>query len=309
MSFLFYTDLHLQGCNPKHRVDDYPAALLAKLKEVYEIAQEKQVEFVLFGGDFFHVHKIFSYQAITNAMKIICKSRLMTYAIVGQHDLNGYNVDTYLSSTLCFMESHCSNWHTIIEPVKVGKYTLSASHSWDKLLTRLQRPEGAEISILMAHQLIADNKKSFPAFLSPELQTNHDLILAGDLHEGFETHRIGETTFCNPGSLARLEMNKVFENRPIQVAIVDYVQEGNVWKPQISKVALKCVKPEEEVFGKTLYEKLQEHTGMDTSQLVNLLEGIEYDPIDLYDLIEKMASKYGLKKEALDYLLSKRKES
>jgi exonuclease SbcD len=55
MRFLFFTDDHKRGTSPENRTDNFPATLVRKLKELVEIAQEYEVDYILHGGDFFDV--------------------------------------------------------------------------------------------------------------------------------------------------------------------------------------------------------------------------------------------------------------
>ena len=61
MKFLFFTDTHIRGNNPQNRIDDFVQTLNVKLREVFEIAKNEEVDIILHGGDIFdrrifHLH-------------------------------------------------------------------------------------------------------------------------------------------------------------------------------------------------------------------------------------------------------------
>jgi DNA repair exonuclease SbcCD nuclease subunit len=54
ISFLVRTDVHINDRPPESRCDDYLETVLGKLKQIGDIAREREVDAVLDNGDFFH---------------------------------------------------------------------------------------------------------------------------------------------------------------------------------------------------------------------------------------------------------------
>jgi len=308
MRFLFYTDLHLSGMAPRHRVDDYTEALLAKLVETYRIAEDRGCDFLVCGGDFFDFYKVYSYDMIGRAMDVICQSPLETFLAIGQHDIYGYNPKTFKLSTLNFVVRNCARLHVMWEPVTIGEVTIYPSHVWDDVRQPPAfSPVKGHCNILVAHHLLSRRSAPYEVVLTSSLVPSpYDLVLSGDLHSGFETHEIDGTTFCNPGSLARRTVSEV--GRWPQVAVIDV--EGNEVSVDIKR--LSCPKDGLEVFGETLAEAARDEARLelfDASSFVDGVERFESESVDIFELVLKVGGQKHLSPEVLNYILSKKNEN
>ena len=298
--FLFYTDTHLCGRNPRHRIDDFPAAMLGKVAEVYEIAEREGCEFVLFGGDMFNGHRIFSFPVIARAMDVICDSELMTYAVVGQHEVYGYNPKTLESSTLGFFASRCPRYQIIWEPVEVSGLKIGGSHVWDDLKAE-EHVGKTDVDVLVAHHLLSDRKRAFETIQTKDFAScGYRVVLSGDLHCGFEPHEHEGTLFVNPWSLARRAMDEI--NRMPRVAVI----EGDDSDVTVSYVSLDVAEPGDQVFGQTLLELAKEVAGFDAREFVSEMDDFEVESADVHELIQKIGQEQNVRQEVLDYLATKR---
>jgi len=301
---MVYTDLHLTAKKPFHRVDDFQATMLAKLKEVYDLGDARGVDHVLFLGDFFNSHRIFSYDLINSAMDIICNAGVDTHALVGQHDLVGRNKDSYASSTLCFMERHCKRFQTMHKPTDLGDVVIYPCHSWDDFPETMGwTVSKRKKSILAAHHLITREKKIFHTYVTDDfLPCQYSAVIFGDYHGGMDPYRHESGTLVwSPGSLARLAINETA--RKVKVGIMTAVPGQNV---EVEELELACAKPGKDVFSETFIESVREHAGLDTSRFVEQIMSIEADAVDIFDLVQKAATQQGVRKEVVDYILSKR---
>lgn len=307
---LFYTDIHLSGQTPRHRIDNFPFVLLEKLEEVYRIANERECDFVIFGGDLYNTHRIYSYDVIGGAQEIIKNSGLETWSVIGQHDLKGYNPDTLETSVLQFTMKGCENFHVIREPVEVGDCVLYASHVWDDIekANEVEVQEG-KCNILIAHHLLTSKKAMFDVVNTVEFSEGcpYQLVLSGDLHDGYEPHEANGVWFCNPGSLARRATNDA--NRMPQVAII----ETDKGKPSIEIVRLECGKPGDEVFGEGIAEVIRkrdkdEDENFDADAFVQDMESIEMDSEDIHELVQKVGKEKGVDQKVMSYLATKKEE-
>ena len=301
--FLFFTDAHLAGENPEHRIDDFPHAIVEKIRESYALAEAENCEFVAFGGDWFNYYRIFNYEVISDAMDIVCESRLRTYIVVGEHDIYGHNMETYASSTLAFFIRHCRhNMVPLWEPTVVGNIMLYGKHEPDKLgdVIAMEKDE-SRINILVCHELITCNNAPFEMVKTDTLgRTGFDLVVSGDLHDGYRPHEVEGTWFCNPGSLARRAISDA--SRWPQVAIID-IEKGQT--PIIQLRRLKCAKAGEEVFEESIAE-IAKKMDVGASTFASELLQFEAESADVHDLIHKAGTKAGLRPEVLKYLSEKR---
>lgn len=300
----FYTDIHLRGTTPRHRVDDYPQALLKKLDETYTLFENAGCDFVIFGGDMFHTHRIYAYDVISGAMDVICDSKLDTYSVIGQHDLKGYNKHTFDTSALAFLTRRCPRFHILWEATEVHDCWLSPSHVWDNLDdVEIACTRGDRFNILIAHHLLTNKKAMFDVVNTTEFSKTcpFDLVLSGDLHDGYEPHEANGTWFCNPGSLARQATSD--SHRMPQVAIIDVV--GPKLPPAITVEQLKCGKPGSEVFSEDIAEIVRKRDDFDAEDLVEDMLSFETEAVDIHDLIQTVGKSEGVSKPILDYLATK----
>lgn len=308
MRFGFFTDIHLAGINPRHRVDDFPRALLNKLREIYKTGEAEGCEFMAFGGDFFNTHRIFSYEIIGDAMDIICESPMHTYGCIGEHDLYGHSPDSYPSSTLAFFVRRCPRFHILFHPMEIAgtDTVLHGKHEWEPVA--VINGEGQDIdpskyNILLCHELITNRNAPFDVTHTSTLPDSpFDLVCSGDLHSGYSPHEVNGTWFCNPGSVARRNTSDTWHP---SMAIVD-VEKGI--PPVFNIVKLKCAQPHDDVFGESaaeiLSEKQEEREGNDFAE--ELLQ-FEADAVDVRDLIQKVGKFKGIRQALLDYLATKGK--
>jgi len=301
--FLFYTDLHLSAKRPIHRVDDFATSLLVKLAEVYDIAKQEDVDFVLFGGDFFNNHRIFNYDIIRTASDIMERSGKKTFAVIGQHDLIGHNQETYKTSTLAFLEHFCRSYQTLVKPFDAGnKVTIYPCHWFDNVKEMVQKSPASGTSVMVCHQTIVKDKLPYNAILTSELTSDYDVIISGDVHAGFDPHRIGKTTFYNPSSLVRRAVNEIHDPK------VGVIEVGGNKPVSIKDVKLKNVVKTEDAFGVSLTEIVKVAAeDVTTERFVEGILELEQSAVDVFDLITKIASMKGTRQEVIDYIVSKRK--
>ena len=301
----FYTDPHLTCIPPKHRADNYAEAVIAKLAEAYEVAVSEGCEFVVMGGDLFNHHRIFSYELINSLMDIMCLSDLKTYMVIGQHDIHGYNPDTFGSSTLAFVERHCSQLQVLWEPTEVGEVVLYPSHVWQNIELALKPAslDDSKVNILVAHHLLNDKRLAFEVVPTSMFGDGpYDVVLSGDLHMGFESHEIKGRWFCNPGALARRAIDEV--GRIPKVAVIE-VEKGRI--PIIDQRPLNSTKPGSEVFNQDVMEILQKSMDdFDPTKFVDNIEAFEAESVDIHELVQKVGLSKNIPRPVLDYLQGKR---
>lgn len=309
MKFLFYTDLHFKTTNPVHRTGSYPEDICVKLNEVYKIANQEKVDCVLFGGDFFDAYKSFDVQWFRRIRDIICESGLKTYAIIGQHNLLGYNLETYSNSTTWLLEELCSKerWETIKDSVELDGIEIHASHctgDFDGLKEILAKPKKLEKKIVLAHCLLytATDKLIGTRSIKEFENDTTDLVLSGDLHCGYPPQKVKGTMFANPGALCRKEVN---EDRPIQVALIEMGKDSL----DVKYVPLASARPYEEAFEVSQVELIKKEAEKEkvdeaTREFAEKIRSLEVSSEDVFSLLEKAAKIKGVSQEVQDFIKS-----
>ncbi len=306
MKFGFYTDLHLAGKNPRHRTDNFPQAMLDKLREVYEVAEAEGCQFMAFGGDFFNNHRIFSFNVIGDAQDIVCDTDVRTYSCIGEHDLYGHSLNTYSTSTLAFFLRRCAQMEVLHEPLEVVPgFVLHAKHEPEDMFEAMKRPvDPSKCNILICHELITCNRAPYEVIHTSTLTPcPFDLVVSGDLHDGYEPHEVDGTWFCNPGSLARRNINE--GQRVPKIAIIE-IEKGQI--PIIEYRMLRCAKPGDDVFGESVVEVASSADAVN-SKFAEQLMSFEAEAVDVHDLIQKVARAVGLRRPVADYLATKKEKT
>lgn len=304
VDFIFFTDTHIAGETPRHRLDDFPVAILAKLREVYSIASERKCRFVACGGDFFNSHRIFDYDLLASVMDVIDGFDGPTYMTVGEHDLYGHNLDTFKTSALAFVARRCPKMVVLFEPVVLdGWLHLSAKHEPDNIREFMARPvlEG-ETRILLCHELLAAKKYPYDIVETASIgPCPYGLVLSGDLHDGYEIHEANGTVYANPGSLARRTIADAW--RMPQV-VLGRVERGK--KPVVEFFRLKCAEVGKKVFDPAIEEAVGASC-FDDANFVKEVLGFEAESVDIHELVQKVGRASGVQRSVLEYLATKRK--
>ena len=308
--FAFFTDPHLSGKSPRHRIDDYPRAILAKMAEVYQTAKRECCSFVACSGDFFNTHRIFAYDVIGDAMDIIESAGIPTYMCLGEHDLYGHSPHTYPKSTLAFLVRRCPSVTVITDPMAIhgsDNIVLHSKHEFDSpdiiKGIGIESPDVKNYNILLCHELITNGKAPFDVIHTSTFEDSpFDLVLSGDLHDGYSTHEVNGTWFCNPGALARQKTND--SHRHPQMAVIE-IQKG--LDPVVDIRKLTCAQPGEDVFGESITDIVrQKEETTDGESFAGEMLQFEADSVDVHELIQKAGKAKGIRQPVLDYLATKR---
>ena len=90
MRFLFFTDTHIRGTNPQNRKDNFYNTLQLKIREVFDIARQNDVDIILHGGDIFDRPDI-SPSLVREFALLLNEYSFPIYAVAGNHDIYGQN--------------------------------------------------------------------------------------------------------------------------------------------------------------------------------------------------------------------------
>jgi len=237
VKFLFVGDLHLRGTNPRNRIDDYKEAAKQKLKEVFKIAVDNAVDAILQPGDIFDRPEV-GIAVLLEFAEVLKESPVNIYCTLGNHDIYGYNVDSYYRTSLRLLEMLVPQLTVIRsasdKPIYLAKghykvYLTATPYSKDMDINGygygpdVDYPEGNRIGVHIAHGMLLDHRPPFDRYSDLyKVDTTADIILTGHDHLGYGIyHRSADDKlFVNPGSLLRMSASVNEMERQIRVALI-----------------------------------------------------------------------------------------
>lgn len=218
MRFLHITDTHVTAKGPSSRQDVYYLAALRKFMELGAVIQREQVEAVIHTGDLFHTARV-ALSVSSQLVEIIKSWDVPVYVVPGNHDIDGYNLST-ISQTMLGMLSSAEVVELITRdnPIEYdinGKTIRIEGQEYysdiDKGLYDDYRFENPmDYNILAIHSMLMEKPyfPDVPHTLIQDVNTDANLVLTGHYHPGFQEQTVNGTTFFNPGSLLRPEIEQ-----------------------------------------------------------------------------------------------------
>ena len=256
MKFLFMTDTHGRTNSPVSRKDDFPSAILKKMRWCVDKAN-KEGRIILHGGDW--VNRPDTAPTFISMMASIlgaCENGVL--GVLGNHDVYGYNTDSFRRTPMSIV-SACNKIHILpdnesvlfesAEGIKVYVSGVSSHALLDKngrtddyYTPRKDKPKVVdEIRIHIVHGFLTDHDwpESVPyTKIQNILDTDADILLTGHEHTGYGVFVNNDTVFCNPGALGRVSAAVGDVNRTVQVADIDISLENGQAKCDVSLVPL-----------------------------------------------------------------------
>lgn len=220
MKIIYLTDSHFDARTPASRSDNYFDTCMAKLTEILEFAKEHHINTILHGGDFFDSPKP-GYSTLLPFMDVLARyPDIHWYINVGNHDLYGWNLDTYPRTALKVL-SYLPNVTVLPDHMvcSIGNH-IKIFSIWSMFnregdptifeLPELYRGDVNTYIIVMAHTMLVE-KTFISAHIPMEkinLEQTGDLILGSHYHPGWRIRRVKhdnrETVFAHPAALLRI---------------------------------------------------------------------------------------------------------
>lgn len=228
----------MRGNTPENRLDNLSDTLKNKLNEVVDIAEKYDVDYILHGGDFFDVASP-SLAVTGDFLDIFKKIKVPIYAISGNHDLFGANLQTLprtllgFIARLGFIKLLMPGDKVYLEKNNVTLQLTGQPYHYDidirpKELDYHITKENADIAIHMVHGMLA-NQKEFPGhhtLVADILATEADITLSGHNHLGFGHLELEGKHFINPGALVRLTNHKREIERRVGVTLINLASKN-----------------------------------------------------------------------------------
>lgn len=297
--FGFITDTHYDY-KYESRKDNTLDTLIDKTKQCYQWFKEQGCSFVIHGGDMFDRHRIYHFDLIKKVRHALKDSGLITYFIMGQHDLQGYNLDTLPASNLGFIEDISDGALKLIkDEMLLGDYYFIASHvNSDPVKTIRSIKSHDKPVICVCHALLTDKREAFGTISITHFKNkNVQLVLSGDLHDGVEFQTCNDIQFYNPGALARTEKGMRYP----KVGMFQW--NGSSF--DIKEFKPSCPKNEDIFFWdedkKTVMveeEKIEENK----DELIESFQKFHSSSKDIYDLLLKIGEANHINPEVLDLI-------
>lgn len=255
---LFFTDTHLQEIPISSRKDNYLESIIKKIEEIKDIANNENVDYVLFGGDFFSKPSP-SDEVIIKLIQILKKfNSRPIITILGNHDIEGRNPDTYNRKAVKILEeAHLvkvlkegENYPPFNTEIEIQGVNYKNGVDFDPNLLKVEKKRKGLVLIQMVHSYVLPFKTYFQTISLEELSkiTEADIILIGHYHDGFGERKVNGKIFICPGSIARDSINQF--NRIPQVVLIKI--DGSKIETQFIK--LKNVLKKEEIESKEIKE-------------------------------------------------------
>ena len=335
VKFIFMTDTHGRTNNPVSRKDNFPETILNKIAWVIDYANSIDAQ-ILHGGDW--VNRPDTSPAYVSKMCTLFKrAKYPILGILGNHDIYGYNPDTYYRTPL-HIASACGAFSILSEaPLNISGTNIFISGANSTGLIdkngrtaeyytprRLMPKETGEVRIHIVHGFLTDHTwpEGVPYTLIDAVKdTDADILLTGHEHTGYGIMKENDTIFCNPGALGRVSASVGDVNREVRVA--EITVEDGVYDVELIPLPEEIARPSDEVLDRAALEEekaaaarietfaqqieqinMEESEGLslnDTMAYIHqMLSENEVDGIKITDSIRKMTLNYIGRAEQLE---------
>jgi len=306
---LFFTDTHLQEIPISSRKDNYLQSIIKKIEEIKDIANEENVDYVLFGGDFFSRPSP-SDEVIISLIKVLKKfNSRPIISILGNHDIEGRNPETYNRKAVKILEeAHLvkilkdgESYPQFDTEIEIQGINYKNGVDSDPELLRVEKKRKGLILIQMVHSYVLPFKVPFQTLSLEEVSniTDADIILIGHYHDGFGERKVNGKIFISPGSIARDSINQ-FDRVP-QVVLLKI--DGS--KIEIELKKLKNVLKKEEIESK----EAQEIKDFIFNDFFQSLKGKNIDSFDPEKIIDEILKDEKVDEEVKKEVLNRYEEA
>lgn len=310
-------DWHLRGANPRNRIDDYKEAAKAKLREIFGIAKEKEVDAILVPGDIFDSFLV-AISVLLEFANLLMESPCRIIATLGNHDIEGYNVGSFQRSSLRVLELLVPQLEVYTDPaqyihlgdpdqqlvaVSFAPYSAKMDKDGYGYSPEVEIPE-YYYKIHVAHGMALDHVPPFEKYtLIQHIKTEADLVVTGHDHTGYGVyHRADGKYFINFGALMRKAASVAEMERKITVVLLQ-IEEGI---PTITPIELQAAQPGDQVLDRSRIEaeKQREYVMDNFAALVQKNTG-QAVLLDINGIVESIAAQDNLPPDVVALTLEK----
>lgn len=299
--FIVAGDLHFRTENPRSRKDNYSEALLTKLYEVFQIAQDHKANAIIIPGDIFDssnvglptIGKLASFLSI-------CKEEFKVdiLAISGNHDLPAGNKGAIprtpfgLLSKLQFIRDLEEVYFGDIFETQISGYGFDYLTDTSEGVEQFSsgEPWASTPKVHVVHSMLMASSPGIPMrhTLIDDVETDADIIISGHYHDGFGVIRRKDgKLFINPGALCRLSASETEMKRTVQVALLT-VRSKTDFEAEL--IPLQSARPAEEVLDREAIVEKKEHENWLETFFESLQEEGEAKFLEVREIVDMIAS-------------------
>ncbi|GAW27697.1 metallophosphoesterase family protein [Carboxydocella sp. ULO1] len=318
MKLLFLTDTHIRGTSPVNRLDNFPQTLLAKLKEVVELAHDLGVSAVLHGGDLFDLPSP-ALGVAGEFLAVFQQLRVPFYGIAGNHDLFGHNLAT-LDRTMLGLAARLGLVRLLAPGERVYlqdkgirlQLTGTGYHvDLDRRDPRLDycvTKEECDVAVHLVHGMLLEKRwiEGMAHTLVDQItSTEADFTLCGHNHLGIKDMQAEGKWFLNPGSLVRLSNHPREMERQPQVLLLDF--SGGA--PTYRKIPLQTARPGSEVLDRSKAEAQAVREAKLAAFVSEVRQAGQVKAYGLQEIVEEIARRDGIPERVRHLALAKLAEA
>ena len=209
--FIIFNDPHYTETPPRMRKDTYGADILSKIDEVILLSEQHNCDAILCTGDIFHRKGDVTHSEVFKLMSVLKKAKVPILTILGNHDIIGYNFDSYKtraigtlikSDIIKLLDSKEYRFDNVVVSGKSynNRYDQPGSKSYYLPYKKLKE----ELSIHLTHGMLMFDK-AFPFGGSTTLEqikdTDCDVIINGHYHTRLGISKTGKCQVFALGSI------------------------------------------------------------------------------------------------------------
>lgn len=316
VKILWTGDWHLRGTTPRNRTDNYKEAIKEKLLEIFNLAKYRQVDAIVTAGDTFHTPEVAT-GVLLEFAELLEKSPVPIYTTAGNHDIYGYNLDTYQRTSLRVLEKLVPQLTVVNDPsypIILGKPGVAVQLTFTPYSAEIDKngygysPEvmtEGSFKIHVAHGMLLDHTPPFDRFtLVQEVRSEADLVLTGHDHTGYGVYKRSDgKTFVNCGAICRLSASQQEISRPVEVMLIDVRSKVDF---QLEPLPLQSAKPGDQILDRGAIEAQQErqYAMEEFATLIKASNG-EKVLVDINAIIEAIAEKENFRPDVVRKALDK----
>ncbi len=301
MKIIYFTDPHAKGRNPASRVDDYTAAIHAKILEIEDVCLFEEPEALVIGGDLWDIPKVSNSLVIwmMRVLRRIKKRGTKIFLVPGNHDEIGYTLSTLDQTSIGLLYdsgivSPLYRGHSYLLKDKKGLTVEIFGREFDKDIDadpstdyEIQPQHQATWNLLFSHGMLLQ-KPFHPDVkftLTKDVVSQAHLIANGHYHPGYPIHEENNIIFMNPGSTGRDEASANTMTRTPQYAIID-INKKRI-KPKY--IQYDCAKPSKDIFDQVMIANEKEYERYLESFEQTIVDAMTYDAFDPKDVLAELA--------------------
>lgn len=295
---LFVGDPHLNYQTPSSRKDVYPQTMLEKIKAVANIANEQNIDDVVFLGDMFHQR----YQPYSYMMKCFIAFREFKkppYSLIGNHDLIYERIETLEESPLNFLFMTGVVKH--LDTLEYGDVILKG---FDYTTPITPNEITDKYVVCVAHQYY--NTPLYKFYIKPEdaLGLSYQAYVLGHDHSVYDDISNDKFKVIRPGSLSRGTAHSANLMRDVYAVIFDTVTKTftRITIPtQKASDVFKEIKYVEKSLETSVDEIIEKMDFSQEETIYDIIDSLKDIPDNVINLIVKYLENNGIFRKSINH--------